>query len=54
MPLEGQASKKGLKLNGTLQLMVSADVNVLDGTIHTIKEDTETVIVVSKLPVQYI
>jgi hypothetical protein len=39
-----QVNQDGLKLNGTHQLLVYADdVNVLDGSIHTIRKNTETV-----------
>jgi ribosomal protein S2 len=34
----------GLKLNGTHQLLVYADVNLLSGNIDTIQKNTETVI----------
>jgi len=38
-----------LKLNGTHQLLVYADdVNILGGSIHTIKENTAAFIVASK------
>ena len=33
-----QANEGGLKLNATHQLLVYADVNILGGRIHTIKE----------------
>lgn len=37
-----QAGQNGLKLNGTHHLLVSADdVNLLDGSIHSIKKNTE-------------
>jgi hypothetical protein len=38
-----------LKLNGTHQLLVYADdVNMLGGSIHTIKENREALIMASK------
>ena len=37
-----QVNQDGLKLNGTHQLVVySDDVNILGGSIHTIKKSTE-------------
>jgi hypothetical protein len=37
-----QANQEGLKLSGTHQLLVYADdVNMLDGSIHTVKKNTE-------------
>jgi len=44
-----QVDKDGLKLNGTHQLLVYADdVNVLGGSLHTVKENAEALIVASK------
>ena len=44
-----QVNKDGLKLNGALQLLVYADdANILVGSVHTIRENAETLIVASK------
>jgi len=44
-----QVNQDGLKLNGTHQLLVYADyVNILGGSVHTIKKNTETLVVASK------
>ena len=44
-----QVNQDGLKLNGIHQLLVYADdVNILGGSVHIIKETTETFIVASK------
>jgi len=44
-----QVDKDGLKLNGTHQLLVYAvDVNILVGSVHTVKENTEALVVASK------
>jgi len=44
-----QVIQDGLKLNGTHQLLVRADdVNILGGSVHTVKEDAESLIVARK------
>jgi hypothetical protein len=44
-----QANQDGLKLNGTHQLLVYADdVNILGGSVHTVKENTEALTVANK------
>jgi hypothetical protein len=44
-----QVNQDGLKLNGTHQVLVCADdVNTLGGSIHTIKKNTDTIVVGSK------
>jgi hypothetical protein len=44
-----QANHEGLKLNGTHQRLVYADnINILGGSVHAIKKNTETLIVASK------
>jgi hypothetical protein len=44
-----QANQEGLKSNGTHQLLVySDDVNILGGSIHTIKKNTKAMAVPSK------
>jgi len=44
-----QANQEGLRLNSTLQLLVYADdVNILGGSIRTIMENAEALIVASK------
>jgi hypothetical protein len=44
-----QASEEGLKLNGTHQLLVyAADVNVLVGSIQTIRKNTEALVITGK------
>ena len=38
-----------MKLNGTLQLLVYADdINILGGSVHTVKKNAEALIVASK------
>ena len=43
-----QVSQDGWKLIGTHQLLVYADVNVLGGSIHGIKKNTEPLVVTSQ------
>ena len=44
-----QVNQDGLKLNGTHQLLVYADdVNILGGSAHIIKTNTETLAFASK------
>ena len=44
-----QVNQDGLKLNSTHQLLVHADdVNVLGGSVHTVKENAGALIVVGK------
>jgi hypothetical protein len=44
-----QANQEGLKLNGTHQLLVYADDdNILGGSVHAIKKNTEALVVASK------
>jgi hypothetical protein len=44
-----QANQEGLKLNGTHRLVVYADdVNILGGSVHAIKKNTEALVVASK------
>jgi hypothetical protein len=43
------ANQEGLKLNGTNQFLVYADdVNILGGSIHSIKKNAEELVVASK------
>ena len=38
-----QVNQDGLKLNGTHELLASADdVNILAGSVHTVKKNAET------------
>ena len=42
-------NQDGLKLNGTHQILVYADdVNILGGSIHTVKENAEALVVATK------
>jgi hypothetical protein len=45
-----QVNQKGLKLNGTHQLLAYADdVNILGGSVHTVKENAEALVVARRL-----
>jgi len=47
--MKAQVNQCGLKLNGAYQLLVYADdVNILGGSVHTIEENTESLVVASK------
>jgi hypothetical protein len=42
-------NQDGLKLNGTHQLLAYADdVNILGGSVHTVKENSEALVVATK------
>jgi len=44
-----QVNRDGLKLNGTHQLLVYADdVNILGGSIHSLKENAEALVVAAR------
>jgi len=43
-----QVHQDGLKLIGTHKVLVYADVNVLGGSVHTIKENAEALVLASK------
>jgi hypothetical protein len=44
-----QANQEGLKLNGTHQFLVYADdVNILGGSIHSMKKNAEDLMIASK------
>ena len=44
-----QVNQDGLKLDGTRQLLVYADdVNILGGSVHTIKKNIQALVVASK------
>ena len=47
--MKAQVKQGGLKLNGKYQLLVYADdVNILGGSVHTIEENRESLVVASK------
>jgi len=44
-----QVNQDGVKLNGTHQLLVYVDdVNILGGSVHTVKKNTEALVVAIK------
>ena len=43
-----QENQEGLKLNGTCQLLVLTGDNLLGGNIHTLKKNTEALLLSSK------
>jgi len=44
-----QVNREGLKLNGTHQLLAYADdVNILGGSIHTLKENAEALVAATR------
>ena len=43
-----RVNQDGLNLNGTHQHLAYADVNILGGNIHTVKENSETLVVATK------
>jgi hypothetical protein len=44
-----QVNQDGLKLNGTHQLLLYADdVNIMGGHVHTIKKNTQALLVIHK------
>ena len=44
-----QVNQDGLKLNGTYQLLAYADdVNILGGSIHTLKENAEALVAATR------
>jgi len=44
-----QVNQDGLKLNGTHQLLAyDDDVNILGGSIHTLKENAETLVAATR------
>ena len=46
---EGSGKRGCLKLNGTYQLLIYVDdVNILEGRVHTVKKNTEALVVASE------
>ena len=43
-----EVNQDGSKFNGAHQLLVYADVNILGECVHTVKKNTEAVVVASK------
>jgi hypothetical protein len=43
-----QVNQEGLKLNGTHQPLYADDVNMLEGSVQTIKKNAEAYVVASK------
>jgi len=44
-----QVNQDGLKLNGTHHLLAYADaVNILGGSVHTVKDNAETLVIATK------
>jgi hypothetical protein len=43
-----QVNQDSMKSNGTHQLLVNADVNILGGSVHAVKKNAETLAVASK------
>jgi hypothetical protein len=44
-----QVNRDGLKLNGTNQLLVYADDNILGGSVHTVQKNTEASVIASEV-----
>jgi len=44
-----QVNQDGLKLNGTHQLLVYADVNILRESVHTVKENAAIIVAIRRL-----
>jgi hypothetical protein len=43
-----QVNQDGLKLKGMHQLLAYADVNIMGGSIHTVRENAEALVVITK------